>query len=76
MIGGQKRHRYRGGLGERPARRDRHHQAVIGDGGGRERVVREQSHHRITGRERRHVGGGVDDHAGGFTTEPVISDRA
>ena len=55
-VGGQKRDRHRGGLGKRPPGRDGHHHALIGDRGGRERVVREQAHHRVTGTQRCHSG--------------------
>ena len=48
-IGGQEHDRRGRGLRERPSRRDRYHHALVGDRGGRERVVREEAHHRITG---------------------------
>ena len=47
-IGGQKRRRYRRGLGKRPPSRDRHHHLMLGDRGRRKSVVGEQPHHRIT----------------------------
>ena len=75
-IGGEEGHRNRRGLGKRPSRRDRYHHALIGAGGGRERVAGEQAHHRITRAQGCHIGSGFDDHPGGFGAEAFIGDGA
>nr|VTP01260.1 hypothetical protein BIN_B_03953 [Mycobacterium riyadhense] len=75
-VGRQKRHRHRRGLAERQSRRDGNNHPVIGDRGGREGVVGEQPHHRVTGSRGGHIGGGVDDDAGGFRAEPFVCDGA
>ena len=46
-VRGQERDRHGGGLGKRPRGRDGNHHALIGGRGGRERIVREQAHHRV-----------------------------
>ncbi len=76
QIRGQKRCRYRRGLGMRPPRGNGDHHAFVGDRGGCESVVGEQPHHRITGAHPGHVGGGVDHHSGGFSAEALLGDGA
>ena len=75
-IGGQKRHRHRGGLGKRPTGRDGYHRVLIGDRGGRERVVREKAHHRIAGPNTGDLGAGVKDDPGRFAAQAFIADSA